>query len=42
MIFQNTMDHFLPNLSEMGAAIKAPIRVPIESFKKGQRMTWER
>jgi hypothetical protein len=31
MMFQKTIEYLRPNLSAIGAAIKAPIKVPIES-----------
>jgi hypothetical protein len=32
MMFQKTMEYLRPNLSEMGAAIRAPMRVPMDSY----------
>src|SRR3954464_11656059 len=38
MMFQKTMEYLRPNLSATGAAIKAPIKVPIDSYEICQFM----
>ena len=32
MMFQKTIEYLRPNLSAMGAAISAPMRVPMDSY----------